>query len=89
MIHYALAEAGQQRVPEKGWETLNARPEVTVRRAALDLAPGNQALVDVELGFVREMLLADGKTRTYWVYASLDLTSVNCECRPFSIIVRP
>ena len=89
VLHYALAAAGQQRAPEKGWETLKAQPEGTVRRTALDLAPGNQVLVDVELGFVREMLLADGKPRTYWVYASLDLASVSCECPPFTIIVRP
>ncbi len=89
VIHYAPAEKGQTRPPEKGWKEQRAKPEQTPRRAALDLAPGNHAPIDIELDFVRDASLPTANAQDFWVFASLDLTSLSCESPSMRVTVRP
>lgn len=88
-IHHVPYEEGQTRPPESGWTTRKSNADETVRRAALDLAPGNKVLVDVDLGFVGELSCADGKTKSFWVYGSLDLTSVTANSQVMLMRVKP
>ncbi len=71
------------------WVTVSEETERPARRFPALLPPLAQVWVSEPQNFVQAVKISPGMERRYFVRAKLNLTSVDAECPPFPVIIRP